>query len=96
MIPLRRCAGLPRPPMQRFLLIAGITGFLLVGIATTAVDQSFLQYPDGWSGGLILLIETAATLAIATTLALAYIGGRPTGWEPGESYAVDTGKGKQK
>ena len=89
-------AGLPRPSMQRFLLTAGIAGFLLVGIAMTAADQSFLQYPDGWSGGLILLIETAATLAIATTLALAYIGGRPAGWEPIDACAVDTGKGEQK
>jgi len=83
-------AGLPRPRVQRLLLVAGIAGFLLVGIVTTAIYQSFLNYPDGWSGGLILLIETAATLAIATTLALACIGGRPAGWEPAESGAVPT------
>ena len=89
-------AGLPRPPMQRFLLIAGIAGFLLFGIATTAFDRSFLHYPDGWSGGLILLIETAATLAIATTLALACIGGRPAGWEPTESTATLPRQGDKK
>jgi multisubunit Na+/H+ antiporter MnhB subunit len=75
-------AGLPQAPMQRILLTAGIAAFLLVGITTTGLGLAFLQYPEGWSGGLILLIETAATLAIATTLALAYIGGRPTGWGP--------------
>ena len=73
-------AGLPRPPMQRILLTAGIAAFVLVGVITTGLGLAFLQYPGGWSGGLILLIEAAATLAIATTLALAYIGGRPAGW----------------
>lgn len=89
-------AGLPRPPVQRLLLVAGIAGFLLVGIATTAIDRSFLHYPDGWSGGLILLIETAATLAIATTLALAAVGGRPAGWDPAESAATLPRQGDKK
>ena len=78
-------AGLPRPPVQRLLLIAGISVFLLVGIATMAAGRAFLQYPPGWSGSLILIIESAATLAIAATLALAYIGGRPAGWRPVDS-----------
>ena len=75
-------AGLPGPPLQRLLLTAGIAAFALVGIALMAAGHALLQYPAGWSGVLILLIETAATLAIATTLAMAYIGGRPVGWGP--------------
>jgi hypothetical protein len=43
---------------------------------------AFLQYPEGWAGVSILLIESAATLSIAATLALAYLGGRPAGFEP--------------
>lgn len=78
-------AGLPHPPVQRLLLIAGISVFLLVGIATMAAGFAFLQYPPGWSGALILIIESAATLAIAATLALAYIGGRPADWRPVDS-----------
>ncbi len=78
-------AGLPRAPMQRILLTAGIAAFVLVGVTTTGLGLAFLQYPGGWSGGLILLIEAAATLAIATTLALAYIGGRPMTWGPEKS-----------
>ena len=78
-------AGLPQSPLQRVALTAGIAAFLLVGIATTVAGRAFLQYPADWSGGLILLIETAATLTIATTLALAYVGGRPAGWEPVDS-----------
>jgi multisubunit Na+/H+ antiporter MnhB subunit len=75
-------AGLPEPSMQRLTLTAGIAAFILVGVASTVSGRAFLQYPDDWSGVLILLIETAATLAIAATLALAYIGGRPAGWGP--------------
>lgn len=74
-------AGLPVPALQRWLLIGGIGLFLLVGVGVTATGLVFLEYPQGWSSALILLIESAATLGIAVTLALAYIGGRPAGWE---------------
>jgi multisubunit Na+/H+ antiporter MnhB subunit len=69
-------AGLPGPEQQRWLLVAGIGVFIAVGLAAIAAGQAFLQYPQAWAGSLILLIETAATLSIAATLALAYIGGR--------------------
>ncbi len=77
-------AGLPRPAAQRWLLVGGVGVFLAVGLATTAAGLAFLQYPDGWSAVLIVLIESAATLAIAVTLALAYVGGRPSAWELGD------------
>ena len=73
-------AGLPRPSLQRLTLTAGIAAFLLVGMLPMAAGLAFLQYPSGWAGALILSIEAAATLAIATTLALAYMGGRPMAW----------------
>jgi hypothetical protein len=47
----------------------------------TPAGLAFLQYPEGWAGVSILLIEAAATLSIAATLALAYLGGRPAGFE---------------
>jgi hypothetical protein len=87
-------AGLPGPLAQRWLLIAGTGAFLAVGVALTAAGLAFLQYPRDWSGALILLIESAAMLAIATTLTLAYVGGRPPSWEapprsrPSSSHAV--------
>lgn len=77
-------AGLPDPAVQRWLLAGGVGLFLAVGLVATAADLAFLQYPKNWAGPLILLIESAATLAIAVTLALAYLGGRPQGWEPTE------------
>jgi hypothetical protein len=56
--------------------VSGVGVFITVGLLVTVGGRAFLQFPHGWSGMLILLIEIAATLAIATTLALAYIGGR--------------------
>jgi multisubunit Na+/H+ antiporter MnhB subunit len=67
--------ALPAPAAQRRLLGGGIAVFLTVGLASLLYGNSFLQYPENWAGGLILLIETAATLSIAVTLALAFIGG---------------------
>jgi len=74
---------LPPPHLLRLSLILGIAAFLVVGLATMIGGRAFLEYPQAWSGALILIIETAAMLAIAVTLALAYLGGRPDHWEPG-------------
>lgn len=78
-------AGLPKPTVQRWLLAGGIAMFLTVGLAVTAGGLAFLEYPRIWSGVLILLIESTATLAIATALALAYVGGRPPDWDDAPS-----------
>jgi multisubunit Na+/H+ antiporter MnhB subunit len=73
--------GLPGASAMRWLLILGIGVFVIVGLLVMTTEQVFLQYPEGLAGVLILLIEVAATLSIAAALALAYIGGRPSGWE---------------
>lgn len=74
-------AGLPGGLALRAALAAGVALFLLVGLGVMGTGRGFLHYPSGWSGGLILLIESAATIAIAAALALAFRGGRPAGWE---------------
>jgi multisubunit Na+/H+ antiporter MnhB subunit len=74
-------AGLPGGAGQRWLIIAGILTFSLVGVALSWLGPGFLHYPLGAAKWLILLIETAATIAIGATLAAAYVGGRPN---PGE------------
>jgi len=82
-------AGLPSAVTQRWLLVSGVGVFIAVGLIVTVDGHAFLQYPHNGSGMLILLIESAATLAIATTLALAYIGGTaPVGQDvaPGEEF----------
>lgn len=73
--------GLPGSRATRWLLVIGVAVFMLVGLLVMSGEQSVLQYPDEWAGALILLIEAAATLSIAAALILAYVGGRPPGWE---------------
>ncbi|MBK5940185.1 Na(+)/H(+) antiporter subunit B [Halochromatium roseum] len=70
-------AGLPNEAAQRWLVVAGVGLFLLVGLLLAVFGAGFLTYPKASAKWLILLIETAATIAIGSTLAAAYVGGRP-------------------
>ena len=74
-------AGLPEGATLRLVAVAGVGVFMAVGLVLMLAGRPFLGYPPGWAGTLILLIETAATLAIAATLALAFIGGRTAAWQ---------------
>ena len=56
---------------------------MLVGLWMMSRNDDFLGFTPAWAGSLILIIETAATVSIATALTLAYLGGRPKGWEDG-------------
>jgi len=79
----------------RSLLVVGIFVFVLVGIWMMSLNQDFLAFNPAWAGSLILIIEFAATLSIATALTLAYLGGRPMGWEsanPADSATKPNGK----
>ena len=67
----------------RVLLVIGIFTFVLVGLWMLLLNGAFLAFDRAWAGTLILIIETLATLSIATALSLAYLGGRPMGWEEG-------------
>jgi multisubunit Na+/H+ antiporter MnhB subunit len=78
--------GLPHGGTLRVLLAAGVGIFLLVGLALLVLGRPFLGYPPAWAGALILLIESAAMLAIAATLVLAFIGGQP------QSIVVSAGR----
>jgi len=69
----RGLAGWP----LRLLLVLGVAVFAAVGVAAIALGGVLLQYPPGAAGGLILLIEAAATLAIGVTLAALFHGSRP-------------------
>ncbi|MDJ0880100.1 MAG: DUF4040 domain-containing protein [Gammaproteobacteria bacterium] len=77
---------------MRFLLIVGIAVFVSVGLLMMFLNTAFLGYSSSWSGILILVIETAATFSIASALAIAYMGGRPDGWE---TFETSTSSGHQ-
>ena len=67
--------------LLKILLVIGILTFVLVGLWMMSLNDDFLAYTPAWAGTLILIIEAAATVSIATALTLAYIGGRPIAWE---------------
>jgi len=67
--------------LLKILLVIGIFIFVLTGLWMMSVNDDFLAFSPAHAGTLILVIETAATISIAAALTLAYIGGRPTGWE---------------
>lgn len=62
-----------RPPSceywgWRVLLAGGLVVFLLIGMAGIMARGYFLEFPSGWAGPLIMLIETALTASIALIL----------------------------
>ncbi len=60
----------------RLMLVAGPATFVaLAGL--TLLDAPLLAYPPQHAGQLILLLEVAATLSIAVTLAALFLGYRP-------------------
>jgi multisubunit Na+/H+ antiporter MnhB subunit len=61
----------------RGVLALGLAVFLAVAVGVMLVGGAFFQYPPGWSRYLIILMEVAATIAIAGILLALYIGGRP-------------------
>jgi multisubunit Na+/H+ antiporter MnhB subunit len=73
----RHQVGLPDGATLRVVIAAGVGVFLLVGLSLLLSGRPFLGYPPAWAGALILLIEGAAMVAIAATLLLAFLGGRP-------------------
>ena len=69
---------LPRMPdwLERGLLSIGLFVFIGVGLAPMALNASLLQYPPDQAQWLILVIEAACTLSIASVLAALFAGGK--------------------
>jgi multisubunit Na+/H+ antiporter MnhB subunit len=70
-------AGLPPLPWLRVVIVLGVLVFTLTALALMAAGAGFLTFPVGIAKWLILVIETAATLAIGATLAAVYLAGEP-------------------
>jgi len=66
------------PPVRsrrlRFILVAGPGLFLIVGLGGLCFGAAFLAYPPALAKPLILGIEIAMILTIATTLGLLLAG----------------------
>ncbi len=65
----------------RASLTLGLSVFTLVALGCTLPGGRLLEYPEGWAGPLILLIESFATLSIGVTLLALFVGGRPSAGE---------------
>ena len=70
-------AGAPEPGWMRSALALGPGLFLAVGLGPLIAGRRLLEYPDGWDGMLILVIEAAVAISTGLTLALLFLGGRP-------------------
>ncbi|QDG53005.1 sodium:proton antiporter [Persicimonas caeni] len=53
---------------------AGVFVFAGIGLGCIAVGARFLEYPDGWSKTLILVIEAVSTVSIALVLVGVFAG----------------------
>ena len=69
-------AGLAGLPL-RLMLVTGPAAFIAVAVFTMLIDGLLLEYPLQYAGKLILFIEIAATVSIATTLVALFLGGPP-------------------
>lgn len=70
---------MPSTALSNLLLVIGVGVFIAVGGAMQLLEGVFLQYPIASAGSWILLIEAAATFAIAMTLVIAFAGGHLDG-----------------
>lgn len=66
----------------RLILVAGPAAFVAMAVVTLLMGGELLEYRPQHAGTMILILETAATISIAATLAALFLGGRP---QPGES-----------
>lgn len=76
---LLRLAGVLtlRRSVLRWLAVAGLLVFIAVGSTMLVYTGSFLNYPVASAGAWILLIETAATVSIASILCALFVGAEP-------------------
>jgi len=70
----------------RLLLLLGFVVFIVGGLVGLPRGGAFLEFPATAAGVVILMIEGAVTVSIATTLALLFAGARP---ERPSSQATD-------
>ncbi len=63
--------------LQRGLLGAGFAVFLLIAAGVMTGGRSFLEYPPGWAGSLIVFLEAVLTVSIGLTLMTLFAANPP-------------------
>ena len=71
-----RPLGRLSPAVLLLLAALGVAVFLAVALLVM-VQGRLLEYPVAWAGGLILAIESAATVSIGLALAYLFLGDEP-------------------
>lgn len=61
----------------RIVIVTGPATFLLLAVVALRLEGNLLQFPLGWAGNLILIIETTATISIAAILVALFVGAVP-------------------
>jgi hypothetical protein len=82
-----RPLGALAPTALRLVASLGVAVFLAVALLVMGDGRRLLEYPVEWAGLLILLIESAATVAIGMTLTYLFLGDAPRRSAGGESGA---------
>ena len=73
-------------PVAALRLLATLGVGVFLAVALLAMGQGrLLEYPAEWAGGLILAIESAATVSIGLALAYLFRGDEPRGGGGGET-----------
>lgn len=65
---------LPDKRPVRPLLVAGVAFFAIAGMVFAVTEGAFLTYPGARAGTLIFAIETLASVSIAATLIVLFVG----------------------
>lgn len=60
--------------LLRLIIIIGPAMFITIGLITLIVKGQLLEYPLPYAGRLILILEAAATVSIATILGMLFLG----------------------
>lgn len=61
----------------RLMAVSGFALFLIFGVATVTSGQALLEYPVGWAGEIIFLLEAGVMVAVGWTLAFAFMATAP-------------------
>jgi multisubunit Na+/H+ antiporter MnhB subunit len=62
----------------RAVILLGFAVFLAVAAGVMGGGRAMLEFPPGWAGVLILIVETTIAISIAAILTLAFTGADPT------------------